>query len=65
MDLIIEDEEGGEGSIHFARPILLPDDLENYEGKFIVSPGQPGIPASVPSWSQADEKKSWTFSLRN
>ncbi len=65
VDLIMEDEEGGEGSIYFDRPILLPDDLENYEGKFIVSPGRPGIPANVPSWSQADEKKSWTFLLRN
>jgi hypothetical protein len=53
----MEDEEGGEGTTHFDRPILLPDDLENYEGKYIVSPGRPGIPASVPSWSQADEKK--------
>ena len=57
VDLIMEDEEGGEGATHFDRPILLPDDLENYEGKFIVSPGRPGIPATVPSWSQADEKK--------
>ncbi len=36
------------------RPVLLPDDLENYEWKYIVSPGRPGIPANVPSWSQAD-----------
>jgi hypothetical protein len=36
---------------------LLPDDLENYDGKYIISPGRPGIPATVPSWSQADEKK--------
>jgi hypothetical protein len=57
VDLIMEDEEGGEGISHFDRPILLPDDLENFEGKYIVSPGRPGIPAAVPSWSQADEKK--------
>jgi hypothetical protein len=57
VDLIMEDEEGGEGISHFDRPILLPDDLENYEGKYIVNPGRPGIPAVVPSWSQADEKK--------
>ncbi len=58
VDLIMEDEEGGgEGTTHFDRPILLPDDLENYEGKYIVSPGRPGIPASVPSWSQADKNK--------
>jgi hypothetical protein len=37
--------------------VLLPEDLENYDGKYIISPGRPGIPASVPSWSQADEKK--------
>jgi hypothetical protein len=42
---------------HFDRPILLPLDLENYDGKYIISPGRPGIPATVPSWSQADEKK--------
>jgi hypothetical protein len=54
----MEDEEGGgEGATHFDRPVLLPDDLENYDGKYIVSPGRPGIPANVPSWSQADEKK--------
>jgi hypothetical protein len=29
----------------------------NYDGKYIISPGRPGIPATVPSWSQADEKK--------
>jgi hypothetical protein len=37
--------------------VLLPHDLENYEGTYIISPGRPGIPASLPSWSQADEKK--------
>jgi hypothetical protein len=53
----MEDEEGGEGANHFDRPILLPNDLENYDGKYIISPGRPVIPANVPSWSQADEKK--------
>jgi hypothetical protein len=43
--------------MHFDRPVLLPHDLENYEGTYIVSPGRPGIPALLPSWSQADEKK--------
>jgi len=47
----------GGGATHFDRPVLLPHDLENYEGTYIVSPGRPGIPASLPSWSQADEKK--------
>ncbi len=48
---------GGGSAVHFDKPVLLPDDLENYDGKYIISPGQPGIPANVPSWSQADEKK--------
>jgi hypothetical protein len=58
VDLIMEDEDGGEGPSHFDRPILLLNDLENYDGKYIISPGWLGIPANVPSWSQADEKKS-------
>jgi hypothetical protein len=54
----MEDEEGGgDSAVHYDKPVLLPDDLENYDGKYIISPGRPGIPASVPSWSQADEKK--------
>jgi hypothetical protein len=57
VDLIMEDEEGGGGVTHFDWPVLLPDDLENYDGKYIISPGRRGIPANVPSWSQADEKK--------
>jgi hypothetical protein len=57
VDLIMGDEEGGEGTSHFDRPILLPNDLENYDGKYIISPGRPGIPAIVPSWYQAEEKK--------
>jgi hypothetical protein len=65
VDLIMENEEGGEGANHFDWPILFPNDLENYDGKYIISPGQPGNPANVPSWSQADEKKFWTFSLRS
>jgi hypothetical protein len=48
---------GGGGAKHFDRPFLLPHDLENYEGTYIVSPGRPRIPSSLPSWSQADEKK--------
>jgi hypothetical protein len=47
----------GGGAKHFDRPVLLPHDLKNYEGNYIISPGRPGIPASLPSWSQADEKK--------
>jgi hypothetical protein len=58
VDLIMEDEEGGgDSAVHYDKPVLLPDDLENYDGKYIISPGRPGIPANVLSWSQADEKK--------
>jgi hypothetical protein len=57
VDMIMEDEEGEGGVTHLDRPVLLPHDLENYEGTYIISPGRPGIPASLPSWSQADEKK--------
>jgi hypothetical protein len=56
VDMIMEDEGGG-GAKHFDRPVLLPHDLDNYEGKYIISPCRPGIPATLPSWSQADEKK--------
>ena len=44
------------GAKRFDRPVKLPLDLENYDGKYIISPGRPGIPANVPSWSQAEEK---------
>ncbi len=47
----------GGGATHYDRPILLPFTLESYDGKYVISPGRPGIPATVPAWSQADEKK--------
>ncbi len=48
---------GGGGVTHFFhRPILLPYNLESYDGSYVTSPGRPGIPASVPAWSQADDK---------
>jgi hypothetical protein len=50
-------EVGGGGATHYDRPILLPFTLESYDGKYVTSPGRPGIPAKVPAWSQADEKK--------
>jgi hypothetical protein len=42
---------------HFDRPILLPFNLESYDGSYVTSPRRPGILASVPAWSQANEKK--------
>jgi hypothetical protein len=49
---------GGGGATHYDRPILLPFTLErSYDGKYVTSPGRPSIPASVPAWSQVDEKK--------
>jgi hypothetical protein len=32
VDMIMEDEEGEGGAKHFDKPVLLPHDLENYEG---------------------------------
>jgi hypothetical protein len=39
------------------RPVFLPHSLDSYDGSHVTSPGRPGFPAFVPSWSQADEKK--------
>ncbi len=36
---------GGGGVTHYDRPILLPFTLESYDGKYVTSPGRPGIPA--------------------
>jgi hypothetical protein len=59
--MVMEDPEsvmGGEGGVvHFDRPILLPYNMESYDGVYVTSPGRPGFPASVHPWSQADEKK--------
>ncbi len=58
VDLVMDDVEGGEGGPkHFDRPVLLPFNLDSYDGTHITSPSRPGIPAFVSSWSQADEKK--------
>ncbi len=58
VDLVMDDPDGGEGgAIHLDRPVFLPTNLESYDGEHVTSPGRPGIPAFVPSWSQADEKK--------
>jgi hypothetical protein len=54
----MDDGEGGEGGPkHFDRPVLLPFNLDSYDGTHLTSPGRPCIPAFVPTWSQADEKK--------
>jgi hypothetical protein len=48
---------GGEGDVkHYDRPVFLPSSLDSYDGNHVTSPGRPGIPAFVPSWSQTDEK---------
>jgi hypothetical protein len=58
VDLVMDDPDGGEGGIvHLDRPVFLPTNLESYDGEHLTSPGRPGIPAFVPSWSQTDEKK--------
>jgi hypothetical protein len=58
VDLVMDDVEGGEGGPkHLDRPVFLPHSLDSYDGSHVTSPGRPGIPAFVPSWSQADEKK--------
>jgi hypothetical protein len=64
VDMVMDEvavEVGVGGVIHFDRPILLPFTLESYDGKYVTSPGRPGIPASVPAWSQADKKKYLDF----
>jgi hypothetical protein len=54
----MDDGEGGEGGpTHLDRPVKLLFNLESYDGTHLTSPGRPGIPAFVPTWSQADEKK--------
>jgi hypothetical protein len=58
VDLVMDDPDGGEvGVIHLDRPVFLPTNLDSYDGDHVTSPGRPRIPAFVPSWSQADEKK--------
>ncbi len=36
--------------------VFLPFSLDSYDGSHVTSPGRPGFPAFVPSWSQTDEK---------
>jgi hypothetical protein len=61
VNMVMEEPDsvmGGEGGVvHFDHPILLPFNLESYDGVYVTSPGRPGFPASVHPWSQADEKK--------
>jgi hypothetical protein len=57
VDLVMEEVDGGEGGVkHFDHPVFLPSSLDSYDGNLVTSPGRPGIPAFVPSWSQTDEK---------
>jgi hypothetical protein len=58
VDLVMDDGEGGEGGpTHLDGPVKLLFNLESYDGSHLTSPGRPGIPAFVPTWSQADKKK--------
>jgi hypothetical protein len=58
VDILMEDVDGGEGGVkNYDRPVFLPSTLDSYDGNHLTSPGRPGIPAFVPSWSQTDEKK--------
>jgi hypothetical protein len=58
VDLIMDEVDGGEGEVkHLDRPVFLPTNLDSYDGEHVTSPGRPGIPAFVPSWSQTDEKR--------
>jgi hypothetical protein len=56
--MVMDDVDGGEGGVKFFdRPLFLPSTLDSYDGNYLKSPGRPGIPAFVPSWSQTDEKR--------
>jgi hypothetical protein len=45
------------GGVHYDRPISLPITLDDYKCEQKISPGQPGIPADLPPWSQTDVKR--------
>jgi hypothetical protein len=56
--MVMEEVDGGKGGVkNFDRPVFMPSNLDSYDGSHVTSPGRPGIPAFVPSWSQTDEKK--------
>jgi hypothetical protein len=56
--MVMDDVDGGEGGVkNYDRPVFLPSTLDSYDGNYLKSPGRPGIPAFVPSWSQTDEKR--------
>jgi hypothetical protein len=50
-----ESGRGGDG-VHYDRPVSLPTSLDEYNCEQKISPGRPGIPATLPPWSQTDEK---------
>ncbi len=56
--MVMDDVDGGEGGVkNYDRPVFLPSNLNSYDGNYLKSPGRPGIPAFVSSWSQTDEKR--------
>jgi hypothetical protein len=64
MGLIYEEIlkcSGGEGrgilSVHYDLPIYLPHSFDSYDGSYFTSPGRCNIPACIPPWTSATEKK--------
>ncbi len=50
---------GGRGilSVHYDMPIFLPFSWDSYDGTYLTSPGRCNIPACIPLWDSATEKK--------
>jgi len=53
----VMDAGRGEGEgVHYDRLVSLPTSLDDYNCEQKISPGRPGIPATLPPWSQTDEE---------
>jgi hypothetical protein len=64
MGLISEEilkSSGGEGrgilSVHYDLPVYLPHSFDSYDGSYLMIPGRCNIPACIPPWTSATEKK--------
>jgi hypothetical protein len=55
VSMVMKAGGGGDG-VHYDRPVSLPTSLDEYNCEQKISPGRPGIPATLPPWSQTDEK---------
>jgi hypothetical protein len=51
----MDDMEGGRAGQNTLTFGPATSTLDSYDGTHVTSPGRQGIPALVPSWSQADE----------